>query len=239
MARPYEIPRTVFGWEDFFGRPDVQRELDCIQACFSGRETLLSGSDERPAVVGDAEPSVIFPPAGDVFRALELTSLAAVRGVLLAQDPYHNGSPITGIGAATGLCFDVRPGFPVNPSLRNIYTELEAEGFVLTRRDGVLAHWAPQGLLMLNSALSVEQSNANSHAVFWKKFTDMLVAHVAGSPGAGNIQWILLGAEAQKMAASVTTGTKHCTSHPSPFAAHRGFLGSGVFRAAFGDNFRW
>ena len=238
MARSYEIPRTVPGWEDFFGRPDVQRELDCIQACFS---------DERPAVVrndldlvaGDAEPSIIFPPAGDVFRALELTPLAAVRGVLLAQDPYHNGSLITGIGAATGLCFDVRPGFPVNPSLRNIYTELEAEGFVLTRRDGVLAHWASQGLLMLNSALTVKRGDANSHAVLWKKFTDMLVAHVAGSLGAASIQWILLGAEAQKMAASVTTGSKHCTSHPSPFAAHRGFLGSGVFRAAFGDNFRW
>jgi uracil-DNA glycosylase len=169
----------------------------------------------------------IFPNGAEYFRALDLTPLGAVKVVILGQDPYH------GEGQAHGLCFSVRPGVRIPPSLVNIYKEMDADLGITPARHGYLEHWAKQGVLLLNSVLTVERSLAASHqGKGWEKFTDAVIARVneQESPAV----FMLWGSYAQKKAAFVDA-RKHLVlkaPHPSPLSAHNGFFGSKHFSKA-------
>jgi uracil-DNA glycosylase len=162
----------------------------------------------------------IFPKGSEWFRALDLTPLDDVRVVILGQDPYH------GPGQAHGLAFSVRPGVRVPPSLVNIYKELEADLGIVPARHGFLEHWARQGVLLLNSSLTVEQGLAASHqGRGWERFTDAVIRLVAARDRP--CAFLLWGAHAQKKAGFVDAG-RHLVlkaPHPSPLSAHAGFFG--------------
>jgi uracil-DNA glycosylase len=170
---------------------------------------------------------VIFPRGSEYFRALDLTPLGQVKVVILGQDPYH------GEGQAHGLCFSVRPGVRIPPSLVNIYQELREDLGIPPARHGYLEYWAKQGVLLLNSVLTVERSLAASHqGKGWEKFTDAVIARVneQESPAV----FMLWGSYAQRKAAFVDT-RKHLVlkaPHPSPLSAHNGFFGSRHFSKA-------
>ncbi|GAA0641533.1 uracil-DNA glycosylase [Sphingomonas ursincola] len=173
----------------------------------------------------------IFPPGSHWFRALDLTPPDKVRVVILGQDPYH------GPGQAHGLCFSVRPGVPVPPSLVNIYKELQRDLGIALPRHGFLESWARQGVLLLNAVLTVEMGDAGSHqGKGWEQFTDAVIARVNALEHP--VVFLLWGSHAQKKAAgvdSVDRGGRHLVlkaPHPSPLSAHRGFLGCGHFSQA-------
>ena len=173
----------------------------------------------------------IFPKGGEYFRALDLTPLDQVRVVILGQDPYH------GPGQAHGLCFSVRPGVPVPPSLVNIYKEMRADLGIAPARHGYLEHWARQGVLLLNSVLTVEMGLAASHRDRgWETFTDAVIGLVNAK--ADPVVFMLWGSYAQKKAAFVDStdkGGRHLVlkaPHPSPLSAHSGFLGCRHFSKA-------
>lgn len=164
---------------------------------------------------------VIYPPQQDVFNALKLTPLDAVKVVILGQDPYH------GPNQAHGLCFSVLPGVKTPPSLVNIYKELavDIDGFVIPKH-GTLTSWAEQGVLLLNTVLTVEQGNAHSHAKWgWERFTDAVINAV--NTHQQGVVFLLWGSHAQKKGMQIDTSKHHvlCAPHPSPLSAHRGFLG--------------
>lgn len=167
----------------------------------------------------------IFPPAADRLRALELTPLPAVRVVILGQDPYH------GAGQAHGLAFSVPRGVRPPPSLANIYRELHADLGIPPARHGCLEYWAGQGVLLLNSVLSVEQGRAASHrARGWERLTDAVVRAVAARHEP--VVFLLWGSYAQKKAAFVENGGRRLVlkaPHPSPLSAHTGWFGSRHF----------
>ena len=169
----------------------------------------------------------IFPRASEWFRALDLTPLDAVRVVILGQDPYH------GPGQAHGLCFSVKDGVRPPPSLVNIYKELESDLGIAARRHGFLEHWAKQGVLLLNSVLTVEMGLAASHRDRgWERFTDRIVEQVNAKPEP--VVFMLWGSYAQKKAAIVDT-SRHLVlkaAHPSPLSAHSGFFGCRHFSKA-------
>jgi uracil-DNA glycosylase len=173
------------------------------------------------------EGKTIFPKGAEYFRALDLTPLGQVKVVILGQDPYH------GEGQAHGLCFSVRPGVRIPPSLVNIYKEMRSDLGIAPAQHGYLEHWARQGVLLLNSVLTVERSMAASHqGRGWEKFTDAVIARVNAqdSPAV----FMLWGSYAQKKAAFVDQ-TRHLVlkaPHPSPLSAHNGFFGSGHFSKA-------
>lgn len=172
----------------------------------------------------------IFPPAAERFRALELTPLAAVRVVILGQDPYHR------VGQAHGLAFSVRPGVRPPPSLANIFRELESDLGLARPGHGFLEHWARQGVLLLNAVLSVAEGRAGSHhGRGWEHFTDAVIGAVAAAPAPS--VFLLWGAYAQKKAALIDARApdgRHLVlraAHPSPLA--RGaFFGSRPFSQA-------
>ncbi|ASK87300.1 uracil-DNA glycosylase [Sphingorhabdus sp. SMR4y] len=166
----------------------------------------------------------IYPKSEEYFRALDLTPLDRVRVVILGQDPYH------GPGQAHGLCFSVQPGVRPPPSLVNIYKELESDLGLSRPAHGFLEHWAKQGVLLLNSVLTVEMANAASHrGRGWEKFTDAIVRLIAAKPEP--VVFLLWGSYAQKKAAfveSVEDGGRHLVlkaPHPSPLSAYHGFFG--------------
>jgi uracil-DNA glycosylase len=169
----------------------------------------------------------IFPRASEWFRALDLTPLEQVRVVILGQDPYH------GPGQAHGLCFSVKDGVRPPPSLVNIYKELESDLGIKPRRHGFLEHWAKQGVLLLNSVLTVEMGQAASHRDRgWERFTDRIVSQVNAK--AEPVVFMLWGSYAQKKAAMVDT-SRHLVlkaAHPSPLSAHSGFFGCRHFSKA-------
>jgi uracil-DNA glycosylase len=169
----------------------------------------------------------IFPRGSEYFRALDLTPLSAVRVVILGQDPYH------GLGQAHGLCFSVKPGIRTPPSLVNIYKEMQSDLGIPPARHGFLESWAKQGVLLLNSVLTVEESRAASHqGKGWERFTDAVIRTV--NDECEHVVFILWGAYAQKKAAFVDA-SRHLvlkSAHPSPLSAHNGFLGSKPFSKA-------
>jgi uracil-DNA glycosylase len=170
---------------------------------------------------------MIFPRASNWFRALDLCPLERVRVVILGQDPYH------GPGQAHGLCFSVMPGVRPPPSLVNIFKEMESDIGVRPSRHGFLEHWASQGVLLLNSVLTVEMGQAASHRdKGWERFTDSVVRLV--NEKAEPVVFMLWGSYAQKKAAFVDT-SKHLVlkaAHPSPLSAHSGFFGCRHFSKA-------
>ncbi|MEZ5644855.1 MAG: uracil-DNA glycosylase [Burkholderiaceae bacterium] len=174
-----------------------------------------------------SEQAVIYPP--QPLRALELTAPQDVQVVILGQDPYH------GPGQAEGLAFSVAPGVALPPSLRNIFKELARDLGRPDVADGSLARWARQGVLLLNTCLTVEDGCAAAHAGHgWEALTDRLILHCSqsGRPKA----FLLWGAHAQKKAGLIDAG-RHLllrANHPSPLSARRGpvpFLGCGHFSA--------
>src|SRR5690348_9030208 len=169
----------------------------------------------------------IFPKTTEWFRALDLTPLEKVRVVILGQDPYH------GERQAHGLCFSVQPGVRPPPSLVNIYKELESDVGIKPRRHGFLEHWARQGVLLLNSVLTVEMGLAASHRERgWERFTDRIIEQVNAK--AEPVVFMLWGSYAQKKAAMVDT-SRHLVlkaAHPSPLSAHGGFFGCRHFSKA-------
>lgn len=166
----------------------------------------------------------IFPPAGDIFNAFHLTPLNEVKVVILGQDPYHN------YNQAHGLCFSVRKGIQVPPSLVNIYQELQEDLGCSIPEHGCLTKWARQGVLMLNTVLTVRAHQANSHrGIGWEEFTDAAIRAVNAQDRP--IVFILWGAPAQKKK-RMLDNPKHLilqAPHPSPLSAYRGFFGSRPF----------
>ncbi|MCF3639700.1 uracil-DNA glycosylase [Rhizobium sp. TRM95111] len=169
----------------------------------------------------------IFPKGAEYFRALDLTPLDEVRVVVLGQDPYH------GEGQAHGLCFSVQPGVRIPPSLVNIYKEMQDDLGIPPARHGFLEHWAKQGVLLLNSVLTVEMGRAASHqGQGWERFTDAVIRVV--NEQEKPVVFILWGSYAQKKASFVDQ-RKHLvirSPHPSPLSAHNGFFGSRPFSKA-------
>lgn len=172
-----------------------------------------------------ADGLTIFPSENNVFNAFENVDISEVKVVILGQDPYH------GEGQAHGLAFSVLPNIKVPPSLANIYKELctDIDDFV-TPNHGFLQPWAKQGVLLLNTVLTVQQANAHSHAKLgWETFTDAVITEL--NEQNDHCVFILWGAHAQKKGRNINNG-KHLVlagPHPSPLSAYRGFFGSKPF----------
>ncbi len=168
--------------------------------------------------------TVVFPPADDIFNAFHLTPLHEVKVVIIGQDPYHN------VGQAHGLCFSVKPDVDIPPSLVNIYQELHDDLGCYIPNNGYLVKWAKQGVLMLNTVLTVRAHQANSHhGKGWEKFTDAAIRTLNEQDRP--IVFILWGRPAQ-MKKSMLTNPHHLileAPHPSPLSAYRGFFGSKPF----------
>ncbi len=169
----------------------------------------------------------IFPPADDIFNALHLTPLADVKVVILGQDPYFND------GQAHGLCFSVKPDVEIPPSLVNIYQELHDDLGCRIPNNGYLVKWAEQGVLLLNTVLTVRAYQANSHrGIGWEQFTDAVIRAVNEQDRP--IVFMLWGRPAQEKQ-SMLTNPEHLVltaPHPSPLSAYRGFFGCRHFSRA-------
>lgn len=166
----------------------------------------------------------VFPEEKNVFRALELTPFESVKVVILGQDPYH------GFGQAHGLSFSVQKGIPLPPSLRNIYKELQEDLGGELPTEGDLSHWAKQGVLLLNTVLTVEEGNAHSHkGMGWERLTNRLIESLneLNHP----VIFILWGKPAQDKEKLITNPSHVIlkSPHPSPLSAYRGFFGSKPF----------
>ena len=193
--------------------------------------TALGGEFHKPYyrqlfefVKNEYNTTVVFPPADDIFNAFHLTPLSKVKVVILGQDPYHNN------GQAHGLSFSVQKGVDIPPSLVNIYKELHDDLGCTIPSHGCLTKWAEQGVLMLNTVLTVRAHQANSHrGIGWEEFTDAAI--LALNSQDRPIVFILWGAPAQRKK-RMLTNPKHLileAPHPSPLAAYRGFFGSKPF----------
>jgi uracil-DNA glycosylase len=165
----------------------------------------------------------VFPSEDNVFAALQLTAPHDVRVVIVGQDPYH------GVGQAHGLSFSVQHGTGIPPSLRNIYAELHTDLDVPLPTNGNLEAWAKQGVLLLNTSLTVREGEAGSHAGHgWGTFTDAIISYLGSQ--SQHIVFVLWGAHAGKKASLIHQQHTVITSvHPSPLSAHRGFFGSRPF----------
>ena len=169
----------------------------------------------------------VYPPEEDVYAALHLTPYADVKVLILGQDPYH------GEGQAHGLCFSVRRGVAVPPSLQNIYKEMQSDIGLVPPSHGNLESWAGQGVLLLNAVLTVRASQAGSHRNRgWETFTDQVIRMVNNKKE--RVVFILWGAFAQKKKPLIDSNRHYVieTPHPTPLSSHRGFFGSRPFSRA-------
>lgn len=173
-------------------------------------------------VESERQQHLVFPATENVFRAFELTPLKDVRVVILGQDPYHDDDQ------AHGLSFSVRPGIKLPPSLRNIYKELESDLGIMPATHGCLEQWARQGVMLLNSVLTVRAHEANSHrGQGWEEFTARVLEVIKQRP---NVAFVLWGKPAKEIAGTIDD--RHLvieSPHPSPLSAYRGFFGSRPF----------
>lgn len=168
----------------------------------------------------------IYPPGAQIFSAFDATPFDAVKVVILGQDPYH------GAGQAHGLCFSVRPGVAVPPSLDNIFKEIHRDLGIARPDHGCLTPWAERGVLLLNAVLTVEDGRAGAHqGKGWEGFTDHVV-DVLNREKEGLV-FLLWGSYAQAKGKMIDTGRHRVLKapHPSPLSAHRGFMGCGHFSA--------
>lgn len=202
----YELGYIPKGWEDFF---EINRKI------------IYDISDKLKK-----ETRQIYPPIHLVFKAFKYFNPKKTKVLILGQDPYHNGS-------AVGLCFSIKPGNSINPSLLNIYKELKDEGYT-PKEDGKLIYWAKQGVMLLNTALTVTRGNAGSHLLLWDNFTSKVISYITEK---SNCVCLLLGDKSIMYSKYIS---KICpivrASHPSPFSANkysklsgRAFMKSGVF----------
>ena len=166
----------------------------------------------------------IYPPREDIFNALKASDFADTKVVILGQDPYHEP------GQAHGMCFSVQKGVKIPPSLVNIYKELDADLGVKPVRHGYLQRWADQGVLLLNTSLTVRRAQANSHrGKGWEQFTDAVIKALNDRPEP--VVFLLWGANARSKEALITAPQHFILSgaHPSPLSAWNGFFGGGYF----------
>ena len=223
---------------------DEEKELLSLEIDSLGESWLAAGlKDEirkpyflklKRTLRDEAKSHTIFPPPKDIYTWSGLTPLDKVRVVIIGQDPYHN------VNQAHGLCFSVQKPTPPPPSLVNIYKEIKTEypDFTIPKH-GNLSNWAKQGVLLLNTSLTVQAHQAASHANHgWHPFTtrvlELVVAHSASLPAKGCV-FLCWGQHAQKRAEAVLarSASKHLvlkSVHPSPLSAHRGFFGNGHFK---------
>ena len=168
--------------------------------------------------------STVFPPAQDVYAALELTPFESTKVVVLGQDPYH------GLGQAHGLSFSVRGNTPIPPSLRNIFQELFTDVAIQREQNGDLTEWARQGVLLLNTTLTVREGEPGSHKNRgWEHITDTVMSALNEKPT--RVVFVLWGAHARNKKTLITQAHHVVieSAHPSPLSAHRGFFGSKPF----------
>lgn len=172
-------------------------------------------------------PGHVYPPASEIFAAFDACPFEDTKVVIIGQDPYH------GPGQANGLCFSVRPGVAIPPSLVNIFKEINAETGTPFPPDGDLSRWARQGVLLLNSSLTVREHQPKSHSgLGWERLTDLAVHRLAEKRE--GLVFMLWGSDAIRKGAFIDRG-RHLvltSPHPSPLSAHRGFFGNGHFKAA-------
>ena len=178
-------------------------------------------------VNSEYESKTVYPPYDEIFNAFRMTPLSNVKVVILGQDPYHEE------GQAHGLAFSTPEGRPIPRSLKNIFKEINAEYGYPIPESGCLEKWARQGVFLLNTVLTVEDGNANSHRKCgWQTFTDHVIEIL--NEQEQPIVYLLWGKQAEKKS-ELITNPNHIvliTSHPSPFSARRGFLGSDHFKKA-------
>ena len=196
--------------------PILRSELD--QSYWQELQTFVRAERER---------ATVYPPHDEVFAALHLTPYATTRVLILGQDPYH------GPGQAHGLCFSVRRGVRVPPSLVNIHRELHDDVGVPIPDHGNLEGWARRGVLLLNATLTVRAGQAGSHqGKGWERFTDVVIGAVSAKPE--HVVFVLWGGYARRKRALIDA-TRHTvieSAHPSPLSAHNGFFGSKPFSRA-------
>lgn len=166
----------------------------------------------------------VFPPGKEIFRAFDCADFDKVKVVIIGQDPYH------GPGQANGLCFSVRDGVPMPPSLKNIFKEIQSDLGKPFPKSGDLERWANQGVLLLNATLTVRASSPGSHQKKgWEEFTDAVIKEISDKKS--NVVFLLWGAYAQKKG-EIIDRSRHLvlmSAHPSPFSADRGFFGNKHF----------
>jgi uracil-DNA glycosylase len=193
---------------DYLARPDMRKLSEFL------RTELRAGK-------------TIYPPPKKIFAALDTTPFDDVKVVIIGQDPYH------GPNQAHGLCFSVMPGVQIPPSLENMLKEIQTDVGIPRPEHGCLISWARQGVLLLNSVLTVERGRPESHkGKGWEGFTDAVVDHL--NRERENIVFLLWGSYAQAKG-KLVDGRRHLVlkaPHPSPLSAHRGFFGSGHFSKA-------
>lgn len=181
----------------------------------------------RKFLINEYKTRTIYPDMYDIFNSLKYTSYSDVKVVILGQDPYH------GIGQAHGLCFSVRENTPFPPSLLNIFKEIQSDIGKPIPLNGTLTHWATQGVLLMNTVLTVREGQANSHkGIGWEILTDRIIEILNARKQP--IVFILWGANARSKK-SLITSKQHLvleTVHPSPLSAHRGFFGCKHFSKA-------
>jgi len=169
----------------------------------------------------------VFPPGKEIFRAFDCADFNNLKVVIIGQDPYH------GPGQANGLCFSVREGVTIPPSLKNIFKEIQADLGKSVPKTGELERWANQGVLLLNATLTVRASSPGSHQKKgWEEFTDAVIKEISDQKN--NLVFLLWGAYAQKKG-EIIDRSKHLvlmSAHPSPFSADRGFFGNKHFSKA-------
>lgn len=198
---------TKLHWDDVFKNINENHDFSTLKETLSSR--YQTGN--------------VFPPRDEIYTAFELTPFENVKVVILGQDPYH------GQGQAHGLAFSVNDGIKLPPSLRNIYKELE-DDLGIKRQSGSLKDWAREGVLLLNTVLTVDESQANSHrGLGWEVFTDSVIEAV--SDDLEGVVFILWGKPAQSKIKLIDTSKHHIIQsvHPSPLSAYRGFFGSKPF----------
>lgn len=181
----------------------------------------------RKFLIEEYRTKTIYPDMYDIFNALHYTPFSSVKAVILGQDPYH------GPGQAHGLCFSVKPGVPAPPSLVNIFKEMRDDLGLPIPNHGCLVSWAKQGVLLLNTVLTVRAGQANSHkGMGWETFTDRVIESL--NEKEEPVVFLLWGSHAQSKAALITNPKHHLikSPHPSPLSAHRGFFGSRPFSRA-------
>jgi len=207
--------------------PSWQRRL----APFFATETFLKLATY---VKEEYRAGPVFPPGGKIFRAFDLCPVESVRVVILGQDPYH------GPGQANGLCFSVLPDVDQPPSLVNIFKELQADLGRAPHADRTLESWARQGVLLLNSTLTVRSGAPTSHSgKGWEEFTDEALKILAARTDP--VVFLLWGAYAQRKGAFINEARHRIlkSPHPSPLSAHRGFFGSRPFSQTNEALFSW
>lgn len=183
----------------------------------------------RSFLIEEYKNQIVYPDMYDIFNALKYTAFSDVKAVILGQDPYHQP------GEAHGLCFSVKKGVRIPPSLVNIYKELESDLGIAPPPHGCLESWAKNGVLLLNAVLTVRQSSPNSHkGKGWEVFTDQVIKHLNAREKP--MVFILWGNNAREKK-ELITNPNHLVlegAHPSPFAAHKGFFGGRYFSKANG-----